>query len=290
VAQARAAAQKAAQAADAQLVAAAGALRSAQRAVADLHTKDLINAAVTRADTLTAAAAAIEAEALAGKAADARDFAAATGPAQVIAVAVRALLEQAARPGRRPRGTAPDLGGTVPYTGQNGTGPVLALTRFDGVVSPSGWPNAGVGTKVAGTAPFLKPDDAGVHPALPAYRKGYRPLRAEVAVDAALAQLGSPYVWDAAGPTTFDCSGLTLWAWGHAGVALEHFTGAQVHQGRFVPADALLPGDLLLFGRSLHHVGMYLGAGYMIDAPTTGDYVKVQAVSDNGDFAVAVRP
>jgi cell wall-associated NlpC family hydrolase len=52
----------------------------------------------------------------------------------------------------------------------------------------------------------------------------------------------------------------------------------------------LLPGDLLLFGATLHHVGMYLGAGYMIDAPNTGDYVKVQLVSDDGDFAVAVRP
>ena len=49
-------------------------------------------------------------------------------------------------------------------------------------------------------------------------------------------------------------------------------------------------GLVLLFGSTLHHVGMYLGAGYMINAPNTGDYVKVQLVSDNGDFTVAVRP
>jgi cell wall-associated NlpC family hydrolase len=73
-------------------------------------------------------------------------------------------------------------------------------------------------------------------------------------------------------------------------VPLTHFTGDQVHEGVAVPPEELLPGDLLLFGATLHHVGMYLGAGYMIDAPTTGDYVKVQLVSDNGDFAVAVRP
>jgi cell wall-associated NlpC family hydrolase len=147
-----------------------------------------------------------------------------------------------------------------------------------------------VGTKVRGTAPFQKPDGKTVHPTMPDYRNGYTPLRAEVAVDAALEQLGSPYVWDAAGPDTFDCSGLTLWSWAHAGVALNHFTGDQVHEGVAVAPNELLPGDLLLFGATLHHVGMYLGAGYMIDAPNTGDYVKVQLVSDDGDFAVAVRP
>jgi cell wall-associated NlpC family hydrolase len=97
-------------------------------------------------------------------------------------------------------------------------------------------------------------------------------------------------VWNAAGKRTFDCSGLTLWAWGHAGVKLDHYTGTQVHQGVRVTPDELLPGDLLLFGKDLHHVGMFLGAGYMIDAPQTGDYVKIQLVSDMGDFAVAVRP
>jgi len=187
-------------------------------------------------------------------------------------------------------GATPNLGGTVPYTGDTGSGPVLALTPFDGVPSETGWPNAGVGTKVRGTAPFLKPNGRTVHPVLPPYRTGYEPLRAEVAVDAAISRLGSPYVWDAAGPDTFDCSGLTLWAWGHAGVALDHYTGHQVHEGQRVDTNELLPGDLLLFGTTLHHVGMYLGAGYMIDAPSTGDYVKIQPVSDDADFAVAVRP
>jgi cell wall-associated NlpC family hydrolase len=136
----------------------------------------------------------------------------------------------------------------------------------------------------------LKADGVSVHPVLPAPPKGHRDLRAQVAVEAALTQLGSPYVWNAAGPSTFDCSGLTVWAWGHAGIALEHYTGTQVTQGVRVDPGALLPGDLLLFGTNLHHVGMYLGAGYMINAPQTGDYVKVQRVADMGDFAVAVRP
>ena len=307
------AAQDAQNRANVQLAAASDALAAAQQTVTQLHAADLAAAAAARESTLGAAAAAIQAQALASGAAKPAEFGAATGPAQVIAIGTRALLEQAT--GRRkapstvgkgiPRfkrttgapvdeqavmGRTPNLGGTVAYAGTNGTGPVQALTRFDGAVSASGWPNAGVGTKVRGTAPAQKPDGKTVHPKLPDYRAGYTPLRAEVAVSTALEQLGSPYVWDAAGPDTFDCSGLTLFSWAHAGVALNHFTGDQVHEGVAVAPNELLPGDLLLFGKTLHHVGMYLGAGYMVDAPNTGDYVKVQLVSDDGDFAVAVRP
>lgn len=276
--------------ANAELVAASRALSNAQDTVAHLHSADLAAAASARESTIGAAAAALQAEALASGAAAAQDFATAAAPAQVIAIATRALLERAAaHPKAAVTGATPDLGGTVPYTGTTGAGPVRALTPFDGTVSTSGWPNAGVGTALKGTAPFQQPGPD-VHPELPAYPDGYVPLRAEVAVDAALEQLGSPYVWDAAGPDTFDCSGLTLWAWGDAGVELSHYTGDQVNEGLAVTPDELLPGDLLFFGRTVHHVGMYLGAGYMIDAPTTGDYVKVQLVSDDGDFTVAVRP
>jgi hypothetical protein len=291
--------------------AAAGLAAAAQRAVAALHLSDLAAAAkaaaaaamvagtahASGADNAAGAAAALRAEVIASGAASPAAFpVSATVPA-VIAAATRALLDRAA--GRGPSGPATsavhvtgrdDLGGTVPWHGRAGAGPSRALTVFDGVLSAAGWPNAGVGSSVPGTAPLLKADGVSVHPALPALPKGYRPLRAQVAVEAALGQLGSPYVWNAAGPATFDCSGLTVWAWGHAGVALEHYTGTQVTQGVRVDADGLLPGDLLLFGAALHHVGLYLGAGYMIDAPQTGDYVKVQRVADMGDFAVAVRP
>jgi cell wall-associated NlpC family hydrolase len=309
---AKAAAQEAQDRANAQLVAASDALAAAQKTVTQLHIADLAAAAAARESSLGAAAAAIQAQALASGAAQPDSFLRATGPAQVIAIGTRSLLQQATGRRKPPKvaaglpayrrakdtpvdeqavmGPTPNLGGTVPYTGTTGTGPARALTPFDGVVSTSGWPNAGVGTKVRGTAPFQKPDGKAVHPVLPDYRNGYTPLRAEVAVDSALEQLGSPYVWDAAGPDTFDCSGLMLWAWAHAGVPLTHFTGDQAHEGVAVSPNELLPGDLLLFGKTLHHVGMYLGAGYMIDAPNTGDYVKVQLVSDDGDFAVAVRP
>jgi cell wall-associated NlpC family hydrolase len=129
-----------------------------------------------------------------------------------------------------------------------------------------------------------------VRPSLPAYRTGVVKVRAEIAVGAALKQLGLPYVFAAAGPKTFDCSGLTMWAWAKAGVHLDHFTGTQVHQGRRVKRNQLLPGDLMLFGKDVHHVGMYLGAGYMINAPYTGAYVRIAKISWSGDFSIAVRP
>jgi cell wall-associated NlpC family hydrolase len=293
---------------------AAAALSTATATVSTLHINDLLataKAAAAAGDGLVPAAAALRARAVASGAATEASIPAVGPPAATIALAARALLNQAAGRGHRPTATGPafhpthgapvdeqavmgptpNLGGTAAYAGTTGTlTRIQALTAFDGHVSNANWPNGGVGTKVPGTAPFRKPNGVTVNPTLPAYPKHYRPLRAEVAVDQALAQLGTPYVWDAAGPRTFDCSGLTLWAWGHAGVTLKHYTGDQVHEGTRVAPNQLLPGDLILFGGKLHHVGMYLGAGYMIDAPDTGEYVKIQKVSDDGDFAVAVRP
>ena len=293
---------------------AASALSAATVTVGRLHINDLLAAAAAAesvGDGLQPAALALRARAIASGAATATSIPAGGAPAPTIALAVRALLNQAAGRSQRPTSTGatfqatsgapvdeqavmgptPNLGGTAKYGGTTGAaGGVQSLTPFDGTVSTANWPNAGVGVKVAGTAPFQKANGVTVSPTLPAYPKGYRPLRAEVAVDRALSQLGAPYVWDAAGERTFDCSGLTLWAWGHAGVALNHYTGDQVHEGVRVAPNELLPGDLMLFGAKLHHVGMYLGAGYMIDAPDTGEYVKIQKVSDDGDFAVAVRP
>ena len=168
-----------------------------------------------------------------------------------------------------------------------GLGPVRSLDVFQNDPAQANWPNPGVGLGVPGTAKPLPANGVTVNPVIPQPRAPV--LRASVAVDAALAQLGRPYVWDAAGPSTFDCSGLTLWAWGHAGIGLPHFAADQALAGVRVAPNELLPGDLILFGSGLHHVGLYLGAGFMIDAPDTGDYVKIQRVSDDGDFSIAVR-
>ena len=93
------------------------------------------------------------------------------------------------------------------------------------------------------------------------------------------AQLGKPYVYGAAGPDAYDCSGLTMRAWGAAGVGMPHYSGAQYSSFPHVPLDAMQPGDLVFWGPGgSSHVGLYIGGGMMIQAPHTGDHVKVQAV------------
>ena len=99
----------------------------------------------------------------------------------------------------------------------------------------------------------------------------------DVAANWALTQLGKPYVWAADGPDTFDCSGLTMCAWEQAGVRLDHWTGTQWNSGPHIPLDQLRRGDLVFFGRNtndpdtIHHVGIYIGRGRMVEAPYTGD-------------------
>jgi cell wall-associated NlpC family hydrolase len=104
--------------------------------------------------------------------------------------------------------------------------------------------------------------------------------RAKIAVDAALAQQGDPYVWGAAGPNAFDCSGLTMYAWGQAGVSLPHQSAEQYSYGTHVPTDLayLKPGDLLFFYSPIHHVAIYVGNGLQVHAPTSGDVVRVVGV------------
>ncbi len=113
--------------------------------------------------------------------------------------------------------------------------------------------------------------------------------RASVAVAWAYKQLGKPYVWAAAGPNAFDCSGLTMYVWGKAGVYLPHSSQAQFSSGPHVSIGDLRPGDLTFYGNPIHHVAIYVGGGKMIVAPHTGDVVKLQSAI-RGDFVGAVRP
>jgi peptidoglycan DL-endopeptidase CwlO len=112
---------------------------------------------------------------------------------------------------------------------------------------------------------------------------------ASVAVQWAYDQIGKPYVWGAAGPDSFDCSGLTQYVWGKAGVYLSHYTGAQWNEGQHVDRSQLQPGDLVFFGSDLHHVGLYIGNGKMIEAPYTGANVRINDAF-RSDYAGAVRP
>jgi cell wall-associated NlpC family hydrolase len=98
---------------------------------------------------------------------------------------------------------------------------------------------------------------------------------ARVAVRAALAQVGKPYVWGASGPSAFDCSGLMMYAYAAAGVALPHSSGVQSTMGTPVSRGQLRPGDLVFFYSPVSHVGMYIGNGQMVHASTEGVPVQV---------------
>ncbi|WP_217167412.1 C40 family peptidase [Streptomyces sp. AC512_CC834] len=112
--------------------------------------------------------------------------------------------------------------------------------------------------------------------------------RAAAAVAYAHQKLGSPYVWGATGPDSFDCSGLTQAAYRAAGVSLPRTTYAQIDAGRRVPRSELLPGDLVFFYSGISHVGIYIGNGQMIHAPNPSAPVRVASV-DVMPFAGATR-
>lgn len=94
------------------------------------------------------------------------------------------------------------------------------------------------------------------------------------AVNAALGKQGSPYVWGATGPDSFDCSGLVQWAYKQAGVSLPRSTYSQINAGTSVSQSELKPGDLIFFNGG-GHVGIYIGGGNVVHAPTEGEDVKV---------------
>jgi cell wall-associated NlpC family hydrolase len=101
---------------------------------------------------------------------------------------------------------------------------------------------------------------------------------AQQAIKYAYKQLGKPYVWAAAGPDSFDCSGLTMMAWQQGGISLPHYAAAQYQLTEHLTITQLQPGDLVFWGTSpntIHHVALYIGNGEIIQAPRTGDVVKI---------------
>ena len=129
-----------------------------------------------------------------------------------------------------------------------------------------------------------------------AWSSGATATQGDIAANWALTQLGKPYRWGAAGPDTYDCSGLTMQAWAHAGVQLLHYTGYQWVEGPHVALDQLRRGDLLFYATNtsdpstIHHVGIYLGGGMMVDAPYTGAFVRIDSIYAPGGLIGAVRP
>ncbi|MFF3762473.1 NlpC/P60 family protein [Streptomyces sp. NPDC001922] len=124
------------------------------------------------------------------------------------------------------------------------------------------------GHRAAGAEVF----DALTGPAAPASS------RAAAAVAAARAAVGRPYVWGMAGPSGFDCSGLTQWSYRQAGVAIPRTSQAQRHAGRQVPLSQARPGDLVTYRSDASHVGMYMGNGQVVHAPYPGARVRYDPV------------
>lgn len=113
--------------------------------------------------------------------------------------------------------------------------------------------------------------------------------RAAAAVGYALAQVGDAYVYGAAGPSAFDCSGLTMMSWAQAGVGLPHSSSAQFGSGPHVGSGDLRPGDLVFYYSPISHVGLYIGNGLIVHAANPGAGVRVAGVFSM-PYSGAVRP
>ena len=115
------------------------------------------------------------------------------------------------------------------------------------------------------------------------------------ALQAAESRRGLPYSWGAAGPAAFDCSGLVQWAFAQAGISMPRVAADQARTGPAVPVSQLQPGDLLFYHTDptdpgyISHVAIYLGKGWMIQAPQPGMDVQVVPASFGAQFAGAIR-
>ncbi|MEV6125494.1 NlpC/P60 family protein [Streptomyces violaceusniger] len=187
---------------------------------------------------------------------------------QETAKAQRKLLDSGALgPANVASPDAPATGGGTRTTPAPGSGPA---TPAD---TPS--PVATV------TAP--RPRPAPGRPGMPTAEAGKRALAY------ALNQIGKPYVWGAEGPNSFDCSGLTSSAWAHAGRLIPRTSQEQWRQLPRVPLSKLRPGDLVIYYKGASHVAMYAGNGQVVQAPRTGQRVKLSPLASN-PLHGAVRP
>jgi peptidoglycan DL-endopeptidase RipA len=134
---------------------------------------------------------------------------------------------------------------------------------------------------------------------------GWSASKGQRVADLAMQWLGTPYswgggnssgpTWGTGGPVGFDCSGLALWAWAQVGVFLPHYSGYQYRSGVHISRANLMPGDLVFWAYNpsdpgtIHHVAIYIGGGRIVQAPQTGDVVKISYMWSNG-YIGAARP
>ncbi|WP_231598728.1 C40 family peptidase [Corynebacterium occultum] len=116
-------------------------------------------------------------------------------------------------------------------------------------------------------------------PAAPVQQAYHAPSNGQAIVDAARSKIGSPYGWGATGPSAFDCSGLTSWAYQQAGKSIPRTSQAQAAAGTPVSISDLQPGDIIAYYGGASHVAIYAGNGMMIDALNSGSTVQERPVN-----------
>ena len=141
----------------------------------------------------------------------------------------------------------------------------------------------------------VAPNGAGMAGAGPATALGAPTAQLDTMLRAAMSREGMPYIWGAAGPKAFDCSGLVQWSFAQAGVTMPRVAADQAMAGPAVPVSRLQPGDLLFYHTDptaptyISHVAIYLGNGWMIQAPEPGKDVEVVPADFGNEFAGAIR-
>ncbi|HXT88603.1 MAG TPA: C40 family peptidase [Trebonia sp.] len=147
----------------------------------------------------------------------------------------------------------------------------------------------------AGIEPLVSLVNSGSAGAGPATAAGAPGTAVDAMLKAAMSRKGLPYVWGAAGPTAFDCSGLVQWSFAQAGISMPRVAAEQALSGPAVPVSQLAPGDLLFYHTDptapgyISHVAIYLGNGWMIQAPQPGMDVEVVPATFGSEFAGAIR-
>ncbi|CAM4448895.1 putative endopeptidase precursor [Mycobacterium basiliense] len=154
--------------------------------------------------------------------------------------------------------------------------------------SPTGLAPGGPPAGAPMPAPGEAPPQGGM-PGMPFEPPGDGGGDRAVVVQAALTQVGSPYAWGGAAPGGFDCSGLVMWAFQQAGIALPHSSQALAHGGQPVSLTDLQPGDVLTFYSDASHAGIYIGDGLMVHSSTYGQPVRVVPMTSSGPIYDARR-
>ncbi|MDT5145571.1 MAG: peptidoglycan DL-endopeptidase CwlO [Mycobacterium sp.] len=161
-------------------------------------------------------------------------------------------------------------------------GPVPAAAPGPGAPAPDAAPP---GAPQPGQAPGEAPPPGG----MPGFPGGGGGGDRATVVQAALTQVGSPYVWGGAAPGGFDCSGLVMWAFQQAGISLPHSSQALAQGGQPVSLSDLQPGDVLTFYSDASHTGIYVGDGMIVHSSTYGQPVRVVPMGAGGPIHDARR-